>query len=345
MSASNGESTPEPGSTSAGQRLRAARESIEVTTVEVAEALNLPVDVIDAIERDAHDVLPAAVFTRGYIRSYARLLDIDVEPVVDAYQPPEAEQSASLLMDEPSALRLHRNTGPVIGGAVTLAIVVILVVLTVVWPSSEDTTDPGMLASSSQPNGEGEQGVVAGGGAATPSTTTAQQLPARSDAESASPARLPAMPNTTTRPVAPPPQASAAAEQPMNAASIPAVVSATETSTARELDVAEVTPGAAGPASAKDLLTPARARRLTPAGDDRLVLSFSEECWVEISNRDGANLYSDLNRAGRELRLVGQGPFRVLLGYAPGAALSFNGESVPLAPHTRNNVATLMVGQ
>jgi len=42
---------------------------------------------------------------------------------------------------------------------------------------------------------------------------------------------------------------------------------------------------------------------------------------------------------------VGQAPFRVLLGYAPGVQMSFNGETVVLAPHTRNNVATLVLGQ
>jgi cytoskeleton protein RodZ len=89
----------------------------------------------------------------------------------------------------------------------------------------------------------------------------------------------------------------------------------------------------------------AARRRLTPSGDDRLAFSFTEDCWVEVQSASGERLYSDLSRAGSELDLVGDGPFRILLGYAPGAELSFNGEPVPLGPHTRNNVATLVLGQ
>ena len=66
---------------------------------------------------------------------------------------------------------------------------------------------------------------------------------------------------------------------------------------------------------------------------------------MEVKTMEGVNLYSDLNRAGRSLELVGDGPFRVLIGYAPGVTLHFNDEPVPLTSHTRNNVASLVVGQ
>jgi len=88
-----------------------------------------------------------------------------------------------------------------------------------------------------------------------------------------------------------------------------------------------------------------RARRITEAGDDQLRFVFSEDCWVEVRSATGRNLFSDLGRSGSTLSLVGEGPFRILLGYAPGAEVAFNGEQVALAPHTRNNVATLVLGQ
>ena len=87
------------------------------------------------------------------------------------------------------------------------------------------------------------------------------------------------------------------------------------------------------------------ARRITASGQDRLAFTFSDDCWVEVRDTAGRTLYSDLNRADSALTLVGQGPFRILLGYAPGVQLRFNGEAVPLAPHTRDNVATLVLGQ
>jgi cytoskeleton protein RodZ len=85
-------------------------------------------------------------------------------------------------------------------------------------------------------------------------------------------------------------------------------------------------------------------RRLTPAGDERLDLAFTDDCWVEIKDVNGRNLYSDLARAGATLAFVGQGPFRILLGYGPAVTLAFNGAPVPLRSYTRNNVASLVVG-
>jgi cytoskeleton protein RodZ len=85
--------------------------------------------------------------------------------------------------------------------------------------------------------------------------------------------------------------------------------------------------------------------RITPAGDNRLALRFSADCWVQVRDTRGSDLYSELSRAGDDLELVGEGPLRILLGYAPGVQLAFNGEPVPLGPHTRNNVATLVLGQ
>ena len=87
------------------------------------------------------------------------------------------------------------------------------------------------------------------------------------------------------------------------------------------------------------------ARRLTQAGDERLTLTFTEDCWVEIKDNADRTLFGDLGRAGQELEFIGAGPFNVLLGYAPGVRMSFNGEAVVLTPHTRNAVADLVLGQ
>jgi cytoskeleton protein RodZ len=91
--------------------------------------------------------------------------------------------------------------------------------------------------------------------------------------------------------------------------------------------------------------TEAGTRRITPFGEDLIRFTFNDECWVEVKTLGGENLYSDLNRAGRTLMLQGRGPFRILLGYAPGVELEFNGEPVPLARYTRNNVASLVLGE
>ena len=103
-----------------------------------------------------------------------------------------------------------------------------------------------------------------------------------------------------------------------------------------------VTGAGSQPARVGDLF---RVRRITPFGDDELWFEFAEECWVEVFDTEEQPLYQDLLRRRQTLRLIGGGPFQIRLGYAPGVTLEYNGERVPLAPHTRNNVASLVVGQ
>jgi len=59
-----------------GEQLRFAREAKGLSQAEVSRALCLPVNIIDALERDKEDALPPRVFVKGYIKNYARLLKL-----------------------------------------------------------------------------------------------------------------------------------------------------------------------------------------------------------------------------------------------------------------------------
>ena len=60
---------------------------------------------------------------------------------------------------------------------------------------------------------------------------------------------------------------------------------------------------------------------------------------VEVRDGTGRMIHKDLSRAGSSLELRGEPPFKILLGYAHGVELRYNGDNVAIAPHTRNNVA------
>lgn len=76
---------------SVGQQLRRAREAAGVTVDDVAHALHLERKVILDIEADDHPALGATVFLRGYLRSYARYLQLDEEEVLAGLQLAEPE--------------------------------------------------------------------------------------------------------------------------------------------------------------------------------------------------------------------------------------------------------------
>ncbi len=76
-----------------------------------------------------------------------------------------------------------------------------------------------------------------------------------------------------------------------------------------------------------------------------LTFRFSEDSWVEVRDASGEVIHADLGRAGATAVVAGEAPFSILIGYAAGVELDFNGDPVALRPHTRQTVARLVIGQ
>ncbi len=66
----------------AGEKLKAARIKKNMRVDEAAQRLRLGADIVLAIESGQIDALPGIAFTRGYVRSYAKLLGLDEEIVL-----------------------------------------------------------------------------------------------------------------------------------------------------------------------------------------------------------------------------------------------------------------------
>lgn len=67
-----------------GQRLRTAREAAGLSIQDVAGRLKMPARVVESLEAEDWERLGAAVFVRGQLRSYARLLGLPGEAVEEA---------------------------------------------------------------------------------------------------------------------------------------------------------------------------------------------------------------------------------------------------------------------
>jgi len=59
------------------EKLRRAREEAGLSKEKAAQLLNLPAKYIEYLERGELDRLPADVYSRGFLRKYAKVLDID----------------------------------------------------------------------------------------------------------------------------------------------------------------------------------------------------------------------------------------------------------------------------
>ena len=69
-----------------GSVLRVARERAGLTLQEVGGQLKMPVRVLQALEDENWEMLGAPVFVRGQLRSYARLLKVDLDPYMATVQ-------------------------------------------------------------------------------------------------------------------------------------------------------------------------------------------------------------------------------------------------------------------
>lgn len=81
-----------------GELLRRRRESYKLSVGEVAERLKISTKQVEALESGDYRGLPEAVFIRGFVRSYGRLLEMDageLQTRLDAVFPPAAEERRS----------------------------------------------------------------------------------------------------------------------------------------------------------------------------------------------------------------------------------------------------------
>ncbi|RXR07457.1 helix-turn-helix domain-containing protein [Pseudoxanthomonas composti] len=66
-----------------GAMLRQAREDAGLDIAQVSQSLKVPMRIVSALEAGQWERLGAPVFVRGQLRSYARLLKVDVAPYLD----------------------------------------------------------------------------------------------------------------------------------------------------------------------------------------------------------------------------------------------------------------------
>jgi cytoskeleton protein RodZ len=108
------------------------------------------------------------------------------------------------------------------------------------------------------------------------------------------------------------------------------------------LETAEPAPMAMQAASdAAPGAAPSAATAVVPAAAAMLQFRARGDSWVEVIDAQGQSLLSRVVRAGETLDLDGAMPLRVRIGNAAVTDMSWRGQPVDLAPHTRENIARL----
>ncbi len=316
-----------------GETLRQARESRGWTLAEVATKLNLTQVSLSNLEAGAFDKLPGHTFARGYIRAYAKLLDLDQTALVQGFDHMTGTNSQGS-----SVHGLGRIEEPVRLSHNILRIVSLLLLVAVIGGGFFWWQDQANLRSKDQAGLAMEHVEVE----SADGTTQIHPLDEPEDqavvaAKEGEPTQLslgqgqaPVDPATTGTPAATPP------------ASVPGPNTSTPVTTApAPAHTPATTPTPAVPAP-----LPTEAQTAAPvAGAGQVGLTFVADCWTQVTDATGKVLLSGLKRKGDTAQLSGKPPFAVRLGYARGAQVTYNGQAVDLAPFTSGETARLKLGQ
>jgi len=134
------------------EQLRGAREAMKLDIYQVAEATKIRTDHIRALEAGDYSMFVAPVYIRGFVRTYAGLLKLDVAAVMRDLneelgrtekfaEPPALGKQRQGLLDL-IMLQLSRVDWRILVGLLALSTLVLLVVLAQQLWSRHQKADP-----------------------------------------------------------------------------------------------------------------------------------------------------------------------------------------------------------
>jgi cytoskeleton protein RodZ len=285
-----------------GEAFVQARTSRGLALADVAQQLKFAPRHIEALEEERFDSLPGSTFARGMVRSYARLLKLDPEPLLqrisDRFDVPDSDELAARF-SQPVPFSDSGRRSTVLYLGLSVGVLVFVAFLAYQW--RREAVEPDFAQASSAP-GQVAQAPSAPGHVAEAPAPTAPVAPARTVSEKTAPVQVSSAVSPAPSPVPP------AREIAKDVASLPAT-----------LKVADATKktGAAG----------------------RIVLRCEEASWIEVKDSAERTLISSLNEAGTERVVEGRPPFTLVIGNAQHVRVRYNDSPVDLGPHTKVEVA------
>jgi len=308
-----------------GSMLRSSRRGQDLSVREMAEKLHLSQDLVRALEADDFDALPADVFTQGYLRKYARLLEEPLEPILEAYQSvkPSADTGKLKFTSGHKHVDMSSNHGLV--RMMTWSIVIGLLVLMAFWwqgylgDKSEALKDLNNLLSSD-------------------ATTYSQQV-VENDGDDSATDDEPILSNiehtsTGTSMTSTDGQVNEPIE-------IPGLSKST---------VTENTPSDSKPIESKPVVddTPI-TNETSPVGIEKTValdvespqisLAFNSASWVDIRDKNGRSLLRGEIKSGTQHYIEGPSPYHFVLGKPNAVKITVNGTLYDMSRFSNGRVA------
>lgn len=331
----------------AGQQLKRAREQKGLSVSAVADAQHLRPAVIHAIEAGDYEQIDSELFLKGYVRIYARQVDLDPDAVIatlDKELEPLRQQRAQAeelnpLVDIERRRRQKRRIAKLL---FFILVIVIVVFAGLRFLENADTTFGPDDTGNSEPASETSEPV--------------EPEPENSDSESAGDSE-PAAGVSGTAPVEaePEPVADEQVEEqvtggsdlagegrpapPEEQSEIPLVTDTRSGEASRPTQEQESGPSGDIDESRVPVVTSApepafeeSAQPQAAADNGRLEMTFSGECWVQVTDSAGNRLVGSLQRDGDSIDVSGRVPIEVIVGAVDAIeSIRFDGEPVDMS--------------
>ena len=288
----------------AGTLLKNKRESLGLTQKQISDRLKLRVTLIQQIEENQFESDQVATFMRGYIRSYAKYVNLDEKVVLSAlHHAGDAQHQEQEMLSFSRKTKTEKHNSRIM--ILTWSIFAVIAGISSLWwwqNQQQDTLSQSLVNTESSEELVVEESL-------DPELTSLEVIEAEQ--------------NTETSPVT------------EISDDLLTVVSAAEASENVEQveetqDVAEVTPVAAE----SETVTP------EPVANE-LVMQFSADCWIQVKDAAGKTLSTGIKKAGQTLNLSGTAPYKVILGAPEGVSMTFASEPVDLSGYTSGKVARI----
>ncbi|MCT4350575.1 cytoskeleton protein RodZ [Vibrio sp. NC2] len=290
----------------AGTLLKNKRESLGLTQKQISDRLKLRVTLIQQIEENQFESDQVATFMRGYIRSYAKYVNLDEKVVLNAlHHSGDAQHQEQEMLSFSRKTKTEKHNSRIM--LLTWSIFAVIVGISSLWWWQNQQQD---TLSQSLANTESSEELVVEE-SLDPELTSLEVIEAEQNAET-----------------------SPATE---NSDELTEVSSAEDSVTLDPVEVIEEAPEAADVASVT-----AEPETVAPeAVVNELVMQFSADCWVQVKDASGKTLSTGIKKAGQTLNLSGTAPYKVILGAPEGVSMTFASEPVDLSGYTSGKVARI----
>jgi cytoskeleton protein RodZ len=289
-----------------GELLIRAREKLSLSQKDIATRLNLKEEYIVALDADDFDKLPAPTYVRGYIRSYARVVNLNADSLINLYEG-IAEAPPEILPDVKPVVQASSRDKPV--KAMTYLVTFTLVFLLIAWWQGQNIVNPGFFSFNMKTS---EGGRYPGGFTYTYDVVNHAEILEVSDLDELEQDKLTNM----------------------------KIVDLDEFDDTESDDILSVEDSLILNAKTS-LTTPANPN--APTGSDTLKLELTAESWVEVFDASGERLYRALAKPGEIISITGTAPLSVKLGNARAVSVNFNGNAFDTSEYTKAGVARFLL--